>query len=282
MFIALEHVIRGALLCPIFGGKQDMHYVIDCIVTRTCIYVSMTLNELIGNSVRRGTTYHATAWDVLRQSTYLGTACDYLEGMAARVPSTLKPSQGAKQTQAVASHLTFFRHWRCDSAVAATGWTPEFQRIQAQDTTINSAGYATIRRRETKYMHARQSLRGPRRKKLLARRRRRRTSAGKVYTTLIPTKKQDPTVPRRKTWSGWMLVIGTGCRTGLVCERQSETETEAERDSDVASGRKVTNEGVAAEFESYGRWYDATLSVKLPQYIQAIDSKKSDVVRAKQ
>ncbi|KAJ6456055.1 hypothetical protein C8R45DRAFT_1186860 [Mycena sanguinolenta] len=31
MFIALEHVIRGALLCPIFGGKQDMHYVIDCI-----------------------------------------------------------------------------------------------------------------------------------------------------------------------------------------------------------------------------------------------------------
>ncbi|KAJ7637326.1 hypothetical protein DFH06DRAFT_1478800 [Mycena polygramma] len=31
LFIALEHVQRGALLCPIFGGKQGMHYIIDCV-----------------------------------------------------------------------------------------------------------------------------------------------------------------------------------------------------------------------------------------------------------
>jgi hypothetical protein len=31
LFIALEHVVRGALLCPIFGVRRDMHYVIDCI-----------------------------------------------------------------------------------------------------------------------------------------------------------------------------------------------------------------------------------------------------------
>ncbi|KAJ6557064.1 hypothetical protein DFH09DRAFT_1084412 [Mycena vulgaris] len=30
-FIALEHVVRGALLCPIFGGKAGMHYIIDCV-----------------------------------------------------------------------------------------------------------------------------------------------------------------------------------------------------------------------------------------------------------
>ncbi|KAJ7637279.1 hypothetical protein DFH06DRAFT_1335954 [Mycena polygramma] len=30
-FIALEHVVRGALLCPIFGGKTGMHYIIDCV-----------------------------------------------------------------------------------------------------------------------------------------------------------------------------------------------------------------------------------------------------------
>ncbi|KAJ7181268.1 hypothetical protein C8R46DRAFT_1211522 [Mycena filopes] len=30
-FIALEHIVRGALLCPIFGGKQGMHYIVDCI-----------------------------------------------------------------------------------------------------------------------------------------------------------------------------------------------------------------------------------------------------------
>ncbi|KAJ7029674.1 hypothetical protein C8F04DRAFT_962637, partial [Mycena alexandri] len=30
-FIALEHVIRGALLCPMFWGKDRMHYLIDCI-----------------------------------------------------------------------------------------------------------------------------------------------------------------------------------------------------------------------------------------------------------
>ncbi|KAJ7079129.1 hypothetical protein B0H15DRAFT_859196 [Mycena belliarum] len=30
-FIALEHVVRGTLLCPIFGGKAGMHYIIDCI-----------------------------------------------------------------------------------------------------------------------------------------------------------------------------------------------------------------------------------------------------------
>ncbi|KAF8147227.1 hypothetical protein K438DRAFT_1626454 [Mycena galopus ATCC 62051] len=30
-FIALEHIVRGALLSPIFGGKDGMHYIIDCI-----------------------------------------------------------------------------------------------------------------------------------------------------------------------------------------------------------------------------------------------------------
>ncbi|KAJ7694394.1 hypothetical protein B0H17DRAFT_1132027 [Mycena rosella] len=31
LFITLEHVVRGVLPCPIFGARQDMHYVIDCI-----------------------------------------------------------------------------------------------------------------------------------------------------------------------------------------------------------------------------------------------------------
>ncbi|KAJ7263308.1 hypothetical protein C8J57DRAFT_1070690 [Mycena rebaudengoi] len=31
IFIALEHIVRGALLCPIFGAKQGIHFVIDCI-----------------------------------------------------------------------------------------------------------------------------------------------------------------------------------------------------------------------------------------------------------
>ncbi|KAK6988973.1 hypothetical protein R3P38DRAFT_3331734 [Favolaschia claudopus] len=31
MFIALEHVERGALLCPIFGASKEVFYVIDCI-----------------------------------------------------------------------------------------------------------------------------------------------------------------------------------------------------------------------------------------------------------
>ncbi|KAJ7040846.1 hypothetical protein C8F04DRAFT_948197, partial [Mycena alexandri] len=30
-FIALEHITRGTLLCSIFGGKDGMHYIIDCI-----------------------------------------------------------------------------------------------------------------------------------------------------------------------------------------------------------------------------------------------------------
>jgi hypothetical protein len=31
IFIAFEHVVRGALLCPIFGARPDVYYVIDCI-----------------------------------------------------------------------------------------------------------------------------------------------------------------------------------------------------------------------------------------------------------
>ncbi|KAJ7737168.1 hypothetical protein DFH07DRAFT_753146 [Mycena maculata] len=31
IFISLEHVTRGALLCPIFGASRDVFYVIDCI-----------------------------------------------------------------------------------------------------------------------------------------------------------------------------------------------------------------------------------------------------------
>lgn len=31
MFIALTHVIRGVLLCPIFGGRPGVFYVIDCV-----------------------------------------------------------------------------------------------------------------------------------------------------------------------------------------------------------------------------------------------------------
>ncbi|KAJ7107587.1 hypothetical protein C8R44DRAFT_941295, partial [Mycena epipterygia] len=30
-FVALEHIVRGALLAPIFGGKDSMHYIIDCV-----------------------------------------------------------------------------------------------------------------------------------------------------------------------------------------------------------------------------------------------------------
>jgi hypothetical protein len=31
IFIALEHVTRGALLCPIFGAPRQVFYVVDCI-----------------------------------------------------------------------------------------------------------------------------------------------------------------------------------------------------------------------------------------------------------
>ncbi|KAJ7434391.1 hypothetical protein B0H11DRAFT_1757690, partial [Mycena galericulata] len=31
VFITLEHIVRGALLCPIFGARQDIHYVTDCL-----------------------------------------------------------------------------------------------------------------------------------------------------------------------------------------------------------------------------------------------------------
>ncbi|KAJ6540477.1 hypothetical protein B0H19DRAFT_1175732 [Mycena capillaripes] len=31
IFVALEHIERGALLCPIFGVHADMHYILDCI-----------------------------------------------------------------------------------------------------------------------------------------------------------------------------------------------------------------------------------------------------------
>ncbi|KAJ7069375.1 hypothetical protein C8F01DRAFT_976700, partial [Mycena amicta] len=31
MFIALEHVTRGLLTCPIFGASRQVFYVIDCI-----------------------------------------------------------------------------------------------------------------------------------------------------------------------------------------------------------------------------------------------------------
>jgi hypothetical protein len=30
-FIALEHVTRGALLCPIFGASREVFYVVDCV-----------------------------------------------------------------------------------------------------------------------------------------------------------------------------------------------------------------------------------------------------------
>ncbi|KAJ7354437.1 hypothetical protein DFH08DRAFT_691944, partial [Mycena albidolilacea] len=30
-FIALEHIVLGILLCPIFGGQDSMHYIVDCI-----------------------------------------------------------------------------------------------------------------------------------------------------------------------------------------------------------------------------------------------------------
>ncbi|KAF8193601.1 hypothetical protein K438DRAFT_1588988, partial [Mycena galopus ATCC 62051] len=30
-FVVLEHVVRGALICAIFGRKEGMHYVVDCI-----------------------------------------------------------------------------------------------------------------------------------------------------------------------------------------------------------------------------------------------------------
>jgi hypothetical protein len=31
VFIALEHLVRGALLCPIFGASREAFYVVDCI-----------------------------------------------------------------------------------------------------------------------------------------------------------------------------------------------------------------------------------------------------------
>ncbi|KAJ6551138.1 hypothetical protein B0H19DRAFT_1263828 [Mycena capillaripes] len=31
VFIALEHVVRGVLLCPIFGASREVFYVVDCI-----------------------------------------------------------------------------------------------------------------------------------------------------------------------------------------------------------------------------------------------------------
>ncbi|KAF7371552.1 hypothetical protein MVEN_00010200 [Mycena venus] len=31
MFIALEHLTRGALLCPIFGASREVFYVVDCV-----------------------------------------------------------------------------------------------------------------------------------------------------------------------------------------------------------------------------------------------------------
>ncbi|KAJ6456842.1 hypothetical protein DFH09DRAFT_961740 [Mycena vulgaris] len=30
-FIALEHVTRGALLCPIFGAPREVFYLVDCV-----------------------------------------------------------------------------------------------------------------------------------------------------------------------------------------------------------------------------------------------------------
>ncbi|KAJ7115714.1 hypothetical protein C8R44DRAFT_709074 [Mycena epipterygia] len=30
-FISLEHIVRGVLLAPIFGGKDGMHYIVDCV-----------------------------------------------------------------------------------------------------------------------------------------------------------------------------------------------------------------------------------------------------------
>ncbi|KAJ6476792.1 hypothetical protein C8R45DRAFT_1157811 [Mycena sanguinolenta] len=68
-------------------------------------WVAKAWNSLGRKGFVCGTTYHATAWDALRQSAYLGTACDYLEGVAVRVPSALKPSQGTKRTQAIAMGL---------------------------------------------------------------------------------------------------------------------------------------------------------------------------------
>jgi hypothetical protein len=28
-FVTLEYIVRGTLLCPMFGGKAGMHYIID-------------------------------------------------------------------------------------------------------------------------------------------------------------------------------------------------------------------------------------------------------------
>ncbi|KAJ6461339.1 hypothetical protein C8R45DRAFT_1179180 [Mycena sanguinolenta] len=65
MFVALEHVIHRALLC-----RQTRHAL--CAL-ESCV-------------VRRDTAYPATAWDTLRQPTYLGRAFSIILGAISLIP----------------------------------------------------------------------------------------------------------------------------------------------------------------------------------------------------
>ncbi|KAJ7017365.1 hypothetical protein C8F04DRAFT_1200671 [Mycena alexandri] len=100
-FIALEHVVRGAFLYPIFGGKDGMHYIVDCVdedILVIPLVFFFTLKD-----------YTQEAW--------LQTGMDERLGAGSNPPlpgvrSTSKPFDGAMLSDAVACELGFFRHQR--------------------------------------------------------------------------------------------------------------------------------------------------------------------------
>ncbi|KAJ7435639.1 hypothetical protein FB451DRAFT_1194473 [Mycena latifolia] len=81
-FIALEHIVRGVLLSQIFGVKDSMHYIVDCI------------DEVM---------HLETAWDYLELIASLRTAWKWFKAALSGLRSTLKLFQGHMLNHAVAS-----------------------------------------------------------------------------------------------------------------------------------------------------------------------------------
>ncbi|KAJ7310848.1 hypothetical protein DFH08DRAFT_822950 [Mycena albidolilacea] len=59
-FITLEHIVRSTLLCPIFGGKAGMHYIIDCVDEDIPSRLVLRSLKVVGTRMHLG-----TVWDVL-------------------------------------------------------------------------------------------------------------------------------------------------------------------------------------------------------------------------
>ncbi|KAJ7472475.1 hypothetical protein FB451DRAFT_1469161 [Mycena latifolia] len=126
-FIALEHVTRGVLLCPIFEASREVFYVVDCIdedITSTVSREREPLRDSQAVQTRLKPVITLRHFERLGTGSkpprqWLGTGCN--------------PTQADMPTQSVPTDLGFFRH--TDSPLTQT------IRLMAKTTLLYGQGF---------------------------------------------------------------------------------------------------------------------------------------------